>query len=75
MQNHVFGADRYRSLHLGAQRAHRFLQHLGIGAGNVDQVIGVNDQRLQVVGGSQAGHRLVLFGRDVVRPPHAADWS
>src|SRR5581483_1987212 len=60
MQNQILGAQINRSFQLTPKRLHRLCQELFSRAGQVDQVIGVNNQWLKVVLLPQGIHLIAL---------------
>ena len=56
MQDQIFRTQSKRPLHFAPECLHRLLQKNFIRTREIHQVIGVNHQRLQIVGGSQAVH-------------------
>ena len=71
MQHQKFGAQRQCAFHLAAKCRNRFGMKFGIAAGDVDQIVGVNDQRLQIVLLTQTRHLFALRAGQLVRLPLA----
>ena len=75
MQDHILRAYRERPFDLAAKRCHRFLQEQFVGAGHVDQIIGMDDQRPQIVGGAQAIHLVRTGPHPTHRAPTGGGWK
>ena len=60
MQNKIFRAQRLRPLQFAAKGDDRLGVELNVAAGEIDQIIGVNRQRPQVVFFAQRTHLTAL---------------
>src|SRR5580704_2575505 len=71
MQHQVIGAECERPVDLAAKSFNRFLEKQRSRAGEVHQVVGVDDQRLQIVFLTQAEHVIALRASEIIGSPLA----
>ena len=69
MQHDVLGTQLQGTLHFTAKSTNSFLQKHRCRAGQIDQVIGVDRERLQIVPLAQAVHDCALVTAEIVWPP------
>lgn len=71
MQDQVVGAHRQRAFYFSAKSLDGFPEKQLIRAGQIYQVIGVDDQRLQVILGPKAKHFVAKGMAEFIRRPLA----
>src|SRR5712692_5123356 len=71
MQHDVFGAQLQGAFHFAAKSAYSFLQKHRCRAGQIDQIVGVDGERLLIVPLAQAVHDCALVTAEIVWPPLA----
>ena len=71
MEHEIVGADSQRTLDFSAKRLDGFLQELLVGAGQIHQIICMDDQRLEIVFCAESGHLLALQFAQFVGSPLA----
>src|SRR5215469_3256236 len=71
VQDQILGAERQGALYFPAKGLDGFLEEAFRRAGEIDEVVGVDHQRLQIVLVAQPSHLLALRARQLVRLPLA----
>ena len=71
VEDEILGLERESALDFATEGGDGLGVELGVASGEIDEIVGVNDQRAQVVLLAQAKHRRHVFGLDVVRLPLA----
>src|SRR5579864_2497574 len=69
MQHQIFRAQSQRPFQLSAKRLHRFLQKGLVRSREIDEIVGVNHQRLQIILLPQAVHDFALAASKLIRTP------
>ena len=65
MEDEISGFEGDGALDFGTKGGDGFSAELGIAAGDIDEIVGVNDERAQIVLAAEAAHRLALGSREL----------